>query len=586
MMPPAPGPGRAAGLIQRKCACGGGDHSDECEECTKKQPLQRMASGNASAVSPIGSRATLVSDALRTSGQPLPTSTRSFMEHRFGHDFSRVRVHADRMADRSAQLVDALAFTVGEHIVFRAGLYDPESTSGRRLLAHELTHVLQQRGAEPAPQARLEINTPGDVYEQEAERTAGRVMAPDDRRGRPSGLPAPGLPAPARVAALPRPLLQRQCPTAVNFTSDPAHVPSCGPVRATTDVPTAARTWSLAADTAAVDPGTVIANANGAITIANTQPAGEIKAVATATDPALGGCSFENLLRIRSHPTAITTTTEVAGPPAGDYGAVFDHVFESADGNVASLDNVGVGERFTNVPNPPAANHAVIAPLFPFGGTFNFHTATLEPNASNNWFLTAAGELGGNHDNVTIGQAGINVGRFIQSASRPTPTQGLPAGFTLLQRLHWFCPQRPAATRWIGFLTVAHSRTLRNNAGALEFVTTVNGVEHVDPYVGETAVFNLTASPASTPRSAGPPVGGGAAPAPRTVRITADTLPAALPAALTWSMHGPALGCAVAADPADDHAADLTIGVTAGTVRVQAADTTGVNFARVAVVIT
>jgi hypothetical protein len=157
-----------------------------------------------------------------------------------------------------------------------------------------------------------------------------------------------------------------------------------------------------------------------------------------------------------------------------------------------------------------------------------------------------------------------------------------------LQNLHWFCPQRPAANRWIGFVTIPHSRTLRNVGGTVEFVTAVNAVEQVDTYVGPTAVSNLTATPASTPHSAGPPAGGGAAPPARTIAIKVDTLPAALPAGqtITWSIVGNTNGCTIAQDPADDHAAILTIGTTAGTVTVGAADSTGVNRARVAVMIT
>jgi len=370
------------------------------------------------------------------------------------------------------------------------------------------------------------------------------------------------------------------CPTAVNFNFAGAlHVPHCGgaPPRATTNV--AGITWSLEPDSVSVDPGSSIA-ANGRISLAPTQPAGTIKARATGP----GGCFFERSFQLLSQPTGIATTTNVSGAGAGDYGGVFDHVFISADGNVASLANVAVGERFTNVPNPPAAVHAIAAPLYPFGGTFTLSTATLTPGATNNWFLTTAGGLGGSLDSVTIGQAGINAGRFVQSASNPSPPQGLPAGFTLLQSLHWFCEQRPSASRWMPFVTVPHSRTLRNVGGVLEFVTAVNGMERVDPYVGATAVFNLTATPASTPRSAT----GTPAPPARTVRIRADTLPAAMPAGqtLTWMIIGPAHGCSVAPDPADAHAAVLTIGQSAGTVTVQAADGSGVNRARVSVVVT
>jgi len=89
----------------------------------------------------------LVKDALRSSAQPLDEATRAFMEPRLGHDFSKVRVHADARAAEAARSVSALAYTVGNEVAFGAGQFSPHTTTGRRLLAHELTHVAQQRGA-------------------------------------------------------------------------------------------------------------------------------------------------------------------------------------------------------------------------------------------------------------------------------------------------------------------------------------------------------------------------------------------------------------------------------------------------------
>jgi len=85
-------------------------------------------------------------NSIRDGGQPLPKSTRAFMEPRFGHDFSKVRIHTDNRADESAHAVNALAYTVGRDVVFDAGQYQPATSEGKRLLAHELTHVLQQTG--------------------------------------------------------------------------------------------------------------------------------------------------------------------------------------------------------------------------------------------------------------------------------------------------------------------------------------------------------------------------------------------------------------------------------------------------------
>jgi Domain of unknown function (DUF4157) len=85
-----------------------------------------------------------VHQALKSPGQPLDAATRAFMEPRFGHDFAKVRVYADHRAAESAQTLNALAYTVAPNIVFGAGHYAPQTDTGRRLLAHELTHVVQQ----------------------------------------------------------------------------------------------------------------------------------------------------------------------------------------------------------------------------------------------------------------------------------------------------------------------------------------------------------------------------------------------------------------------------------------------------------
>lgn len=103
----------------------------------------------------------LVNDVISSSGQPLDPATRAFFEPRFGHDFSQVRVHAGDRAAESARAVQARAYTVGKHIVFGAKQFAPGSTEGRRLLAHELTHVIQQGGADStvAPEDDSEDST-------------------------------------------------------------------------------------------------------------------------------------------------------------------------------------------------------------------------------------------------------------------------------------------------------------------------------------------------------------------------------------------------------------------------------------------
>ena len=86
-------------------------------------------------------------DSFKGGGQPLPPTLRAYFEPRFGHDLSEVRIHAGAQAAEAAQSIDAQAFTVGQDVAFAAGQYSPETDEGKRLLAHELTHVIQQDGA-------------------------------------------------------------------------------------------------------------------------------------------------------------------------------------------------------------------------------------------------------------------------------------------------------------------------------------------------------------------------------------------------------------------------------------------------------
>lgn len=208
------------GILQRKCDCGQHTGSGECEECKKKKekssgdPLLQRSSLNRSSVNTVPS---IVHDVLRSSGQPLDATTRAFFEPRFGasihktpvrlsskvsggglniepadssyereadawadrinsgpiggplkrmHDFGQVRVHVDALAAESAQRVNARAYTVGSHIVFGKNQFDPGSASGQRLLAHELTHVLQQSDAAPQAVYRDELKVGSDVTDE------------------------------------------------------------------------------------------------------------------------------------------------------------------------------------------------------------------------------------------------------------------------------------------------------------------------------------------------------------------------------------------------------------------------------------
>lgn len=113
-------------------------------------------------------------------GSPMDADTRADMEARLGHDFGDVRVHTDSAAHESARAVNAHAYTVGSNVVFQRDKYDTSSTEGRTMLAHELTHVVQQRNGPvdgtPAGDG-VQISDPSDRFEREAAANAERAMS-------------------------------------------------------------------------------------------------------------------------------------------------------------------------------------------------------------------------------------------------------------------------------------------------------------------------------------------------------------------------------------------------------------------------
>lgn len=161
-------------LLQRKCACGGTPGpTGECAECRKKRlGLQRKEVAQAPTVAPP-----IVHEVLRRPGRPLEPETRGFMENRFGHDFGKVRVHADAEAAESARSVGALAYTVGNHVAFDHGHYAPGSGAGKELLAHELAHVVQQGASAAVPASGgLPVSPAGDALESQADSAAAAVI--------------------------------------------------------------------------------------------------------------------------------------------------------------------------------------------------------------------------------------------------------------------------------------------------------------------------------------------------------------------------------------------------------------------------
>ncbi|WP_223532442.1 DUF4157 domain-containing protein [Pseudomonas sp. GL-RE-20] len=187
-------------LLQRKCACGAGaGNSGECESCAagRQQNLQRKGNGAQGGQSVPAS----VNETLASPGRPLDADTRDFMESRFDSDFAAVRIHDDSAAGASARDVDAHAFTVGQDIVFGDGQYQPQSESGRHLLAHELAHTVQQQGLQRSGISNLADQGPHyQRLEREADFVADSVM-----RGQPlaSGVLSQGGPRLSRKPATP-----------------------------------------------------------------------------------------------------------------------------------------------------------------------------------------------------------------------------------------------------------------------------------------------------------------------------------------------------------------------------------------------
>jgi hypothetical protein len=194
----------ARGVLRRKCACGkhttGGG---ECGECSKRQTLQRRPTRANEEAGAREEAPEVVYETLRSPGHALDAGVRALMESRFGQDFSRVRVHTDANAAESARGINAHAYTVGRDIVFGSGQYKPETLAGRKLLAHELTHVVQQRHVPDArPSGEIELGPADDHYEREADALASSAADAGARDGSPR--------THARAATLGRPRVQRK----------------------------------------------------------------------------------------------------------------------------------------------------------------------------------------------------------------------------------------------------------------------------------------------------------------------------------------------------------------------------------------
>lgn len=155
------------------------DHRPDKLNARSVMHIQRAA-GNRAAGAMLEEQSPVLDVVGKGGGRPLDGGTRSQMEGAFGQDFGDVRVHTGGEASQSAASVQAHAYTVGNDVVFGEGNYSPGTDSGNKMLAHELTHVVQQRSGavDGTPQAGgISVSNPSDRFEQAAERNAETVMS-------------------------------------------------------------------------------------------------------------------------------------------------------------------------------------------------------------------------------------------------------------------------------------------------------------------------------------------------------------------------------------------------------------------------
>lgn len=174
----APGP-----VIQRMCTdCEEEEKVQRQVEDEEEQSVQAKRESGPTG-GEVSAQKTAEIESIKTGGEPLRPATRNFFEPRFGHDFSSVRIHSDDRAAQSAKGIHAHAYTTGQHIVFGAGRYSPDTDAGQKLLAHELTHVIQQSSG---AQIRRK-----EVSQSEQENKSGPVAVADREL-----LPGPSIEGP------------------------------------------------------------------------------------------------------------------------------------------------------------------------------------------------------------------------------------------------------------------------------------------------------------------------------------------------------------------------------------------------------
>ncbi len=214
-------------LVQPRLSVGEPDDAFEREADRVAQQVVSGRSGHAGEIAPLAIRSyspqptevtgappASLDAALASAGRPLGPAVRQDMERRFGHDFSRVRVHIGSEADRSTRDLSAHAYTLGRDIVFGQGRFAPETMTGRHLLAHELTHVVQQsRSTHPAVKSAARIGLLMRQEDPTARPTGGEAPMPGSERAPDEVRPVPAEKKPGSAARTDA--FGKECPESV-----------------------------------------------------------------------------------------------------------------------------------------------------------------------------------------------------------------------------------------------------------------------------------------------------------------------------------------------------------------------------------
>jgi Domain of unknown function (DUF4157) len=494
----------------------------------------------------------IVHEVLGSAGGPLPERVRDDMQARLGHDFSDIRIHTDERAAASARAVAAEAYTVGRQVVFNEGRYDPASASGRRLLSHELAHAMAHPRGAPPPIGRLPISSPGDAEERRAGAVAGGAL--------PSQAPSAAAPrlfrAPSAIVQLsdltvnePRVTVPPIANLSLTATKSPSNAPGV--------------TFSLVADTGALDPGTVVDPNTGKITVAASQNGGAVHVEAVQNWTAPDGTSiasttpFTAAIAFAAIPSGIASTSAVAANASGQYGGQFTHTFSSPAGGPSALNRAHVNERF-------AAAKGTSLVLSGKLGTVT--VAVNDPNrASAGWDLDGSGAMLA-PDDIDWGNT-IDARPFVANASNPSPSDTLPQALTADQEFRNLSfPDKTYGASAVARVT--HRRAIEERGGALKAITSANGQEIVDDYTGPSIFRRCRASQNAISVAAPAPAKGTPAPAAPTTTVSVDV--EGRQAVPKFEVRAPDLGCTITQQGV------LTAGPTPGNVTVRAGD--GKNF--------